>query len=63
MTARTAPLARARVNIQAAKAASEEVLDHLDASRKVGGCWRCVWARHMSQRLPGGLGSDKMPSR
>ncbi|KAI7842350.1 hypothetical protein COHA_003990 [Chlorella ohadii] len=37
MTARTAPLARARVNIQAAKASSEEVLDHLDASRKLQG--------------------------
>lgn len=44
MTARTAPLARARVNIQVAKASSEEVLDHLDASRKVPACaCLCGW--------------------
>lgn len=36
MTSKTLALARARQNIQAARAASEEVLEHLDASRKVG---------------------------
>lgn len=37
MTRKTSPLLRARANIGAAKARSEEVLEHLDASRKVGG--------------------------
>ena len=35
MTSKTLALARAKQNISAAKARSEEVLEHLDASRKV----------------------------
>jgi hypothetical protein len=38
MTSKTHALTRAALNIAAAKQRSEEVLEHLDASRKVGGC-------------------------
>lgn len=36
LTGQTLALATARANIQAARASAEEVLEHLDASRKVG---------------------------
>lgn len=35
LTSKTRPLARAKESIAAAKARSEEVLEHLDASRRV----------------------------
>ncbi len=41
MTARTAALVRAQQAISAAKQRSEEVLEHLDASRKVGAASGC----------------------
>lgn len=52
MTGKTLALTRAKENIAAAKQRSEEVLEHLDASRKVQAAAAGACSHFHSSRLP-----------